>query len=64
MNGFKLSRIVLISLFIFLCSSALSFGAVPQLVNYQGALTDASGTPVPDGQYSVVFNIYDVATGG
>jgi hypothetical protein len=30
----------------------------------QGRLTDASGTPVADGTYSVRFALYDAATGG
>ncbi|MDP2753939.1 MAG: hypothetical protein Q8P40_06060 [Nitrospirota bacterium] len=34
------------------------------MINYQGTLTDTSGTPVPDGQYAVVFSMYDVPTGG
>ncbi len=38
--------------------------AVPQLINYQGRLTDPAGDPVADGSYSVVFTIYDAATVG
>ena len=37
---------------------------VPQLINVQGKLTDAVGDPVADGPYSVLFSIYNVATGG
>lgn len=37
---------------------------VPQLINYQGTLTNAAGSPVPDGSYQVRFAIYNVATGG
>jgi trimeric autotransporter adhesin len=36
----------------------------PTVINYQGRLTTSSGTPVPDGLYSVVFTLYDAATGG
>lgn len=40
-------------------------GAVaPFMVSYQGRLTDASGVPVSDGNYSVVFQIYDDAIAG
>ena len=42
----------------------LSLGQVPKLISYQGVLTDASGTVVPDGNYSLTFKLYDVATGG
>jgi len=37
--------------------------AVPNLINYQGVLTDSSGTPV-NGTVSMVFSIYSVPTGG
>jgi len=37
---------------------------IPQIINYQGILTDTSGNPVPDGQYGIVFSIYDASTGG
>ncbi len=38
--------------------------AIPQLINYQGYLTDDSGVPVADGNYQLTFGIYDVETGG
>lgn len=39
--------------------------SVPQLLNYQGRLTDPStGAPVADGDYNITFSIYDVPTGG
>jgi hypothetical protein len=37
---------------------------IPQTLNYQGVLTDAGGSAVTDGDYSVEFSIYDVASGG
>ena len=36
---------------------------VPQLMNYQGLVTDNLGNPL-NGTYSFTFRIYDVATGG
>lgn len=36
---------------------------VPQLINYQGYLTDSGGFPL-DGNYSILFFIYDVPSGG
>lgn len=33
-------------------------------LSYQGRLLDASGVPVPNGTYTVVFSIYNVSTGG
>ncbi|MBN1425513.1 hypothetical protein JXA88_13245 [Candidatus Fermentibacteria bacterium] len=37
---------------------------IPQLINYQGKVTDSGGTPVADGAYSMTFSIYDASTGG
>jgi hypothetical protein len=37
---------------------------VPNLINYQGRLTDDVGIVVPDGYYTLTFAIYDSATGG
>ncbi len=43
-------------------SHALS--SVPNLVNFQGILTEPGGLPVVDGAQSVTFRIYDAASGG
>jgi hypothetical protein len=37
---------------------------IPQAINYQGYLTDDLGDPVDDGDYSIVFKIYDSAEDG
>ena len=52
------------SLFFLLAFAACAMAAIPQLINYQGLLTTAGGTPVADGSYSVVFTIYTAPTGG
>jgi len=39
-------------------------GDVPELINVQGILNDASGDPVPDGGHSVTFSIYEIPDGG
>ncbi|MGQ9854820.1 MAG: hypothetical protein ACUVTG_15645, partial [Candidatus Oleimicrobiaceae bacterium] len=44
--------------------ASLGLAQIPQTVSYQGLLTDASGTPVPDGTYALTFRLYDVPTGG
>ncbi|MBN1426484.1 hypothetical protein JXA88_18195, partial [Candidatus Fermentibacteria bacterium] len=41
-----------------------SSAEVPQVISYQGKVTDASGNPVADGPYTMQFRIYDAATGG
>ncbi len=33
--------------------------AVPQLINYQGRLTDGAGNPTSDGTYNLIFTIYN-----
>jgi len=38
--------------------------AIPQVLSYQGRLTDAKGVPVPDGDYSITFKLYTVPNGG
>ncbi len=42
----------------------LSFAEIPHSINYQGKLTNPSGSPVSDGTHSVTFRIYDVQAGG
>ena len=37
---------------------------VPLYINYQGRLTDSLGIPVPDGDYSILFGIWDSETEG
>jgi hypothetical protein len=37
---------------------------IPQLVSYQGKLTDSLGVPVPNGNYSTRFALYTQASGG
>ncbi|MCK4224134.1 MAG: hypothetical protein KAX39_03070 [candidate division Zixibacteria bacterium] len=49
-------------------SSILSFAAsvsanIPQMINYQGVLTDPGGCP-EDGEYDMVFRIYNAETSG
>jgi hypothetical protein len=38
--------------------------SVPRLINYQGKLTDGSGIPVPDGNYTVDFAVFAESAGG
>jgi hypothetical protein len=37
---------------------------IPAFMSYQGLLRDGVGDPVPDGDYSVTFRLYDVEVGG
>ena len=38
--------------------------AIPNLMSYQGKLTDTMGIPVPDDNYSTRFRLYTQASGG
>ncbi len=42
----------------------IGIAAVLNVIPIQGRLTDASGNPVPDGNYSITASIYGVSTGG
>ncbi|MCH9032454.1 MAG: hypothetical protein IIB00_09375 [candidate division Zixibacteria bacterium] len=48
-----------------ICAGAFSLksaqSAVPQLINYQGILTDAAGDPVVNDAYQVKFIIWDAS---
>ncbi|MFN3872517.1 MAG: hypothetical protein ACK4R9_05915 [Ignavibacterium sp.] len=38
--------------------------SIPQTINFQGVLKDASGNIVPNGDYNITFKIYNVESGG
>ncbi|MFA6281748.1 MAG: hypothetical protein WCY05_04525 [Candidatus Omnitrophota bacterium] len=48
---------------IFTLPSSNAYAEVPRLINYQGRLTDSSGTPL-NGSYEITFRIYDAETAG
>lgn len=61
-KGIKLFLLVLFGLlFAFSYSYA---GGIPPYINYNGSLAKADGSPVPDGQYAVVFSIYSAQSNG
>jgi hypothetical protein len=43
--------------------SAVASGEIPQVMAYQGRVTDNAGNPMPDGNYPMQFRVYDNATG-
>ncbi|MGH7600359.1 MAG: hypothetical protein ACREOI_28740, partial [bacterium] len=63
MQTFKHTRIAIAMLGCILAE--LCFAQAPQLMNYQGYLTDpATGLAKADGSYQMVFSIYNAPTGG
>mgnify|MGYP006295748299 CR=1 FL=1 len=43
--------------------AVLGYGAVPEIISYQGGLNDSSGTPV-NANTGFTFRIYDIPSGG
>jgi len=52
------------SLVVLALLSGLASADIPQVISYQGKVTDTSGNPVADGSYTMRFRIYDAVTGG
>ena len=46
-----------------IAGAAVSAASVTDSINYQGRLTDSSGSPL-SGTYTMTFGLYDVSTGG
>ncbi|MGH7601122.1 MAG: hypothetical protein ACREOI_32600, partial [bacterium] len=51
----------IIAMFLLVMSSL--YAQVPQVINYQGQITDAGGNPA-NGTFTLVFAIFSTATGG
>ena len=57
--------ILALALFFLMVGGALAQVApVPSLMNFQGRLAKPDGTPVTDGNHTVVFTLFDAQTGG
>jgi len=63
-GGAKLRHKILLSILVFVLAAQSSWAQIPQSISYQGVLTDAGGTPVADGTYSLTFGIYDGEASG
>ena len=50
----------------FVLAGPLAWGqaSVPNLVNFQGRLTDTSGVPLADGAHNLTFSLFDIPSGG
>ena len=59
-----MSRLLLIATALFGLLPAITWGATPQVISYQGRLNDGLGSPVTDGPHLIKFQIYDVPAGG
>jgi hypothetical protein len=54
---------LLIAAVLGLVIGTIAYSQVPKKISYQGLLT-TSGTPVPDGNYNLTFNLYTNSSGG
>lgn len=52
-----------IAVFVFLLITIRAQGQVPQMINYQGYLTDDNGAPI-NGSVTILFEIYGTLSGG
>jgi hypothetical protein len=59
-----MKRILLLAVLIFAAAVQTAWPQIPKTISYQGILTDAQGNAVPDGSYSLTFNLYESKTGG
>ena len=48
----------------FFITPAQALTTTPTKMNFQGRLTDSSGTTMPDGLYNMKFRLFTVASGG
>ncbi|MDP2896140.1 MAG: tail fiber domain-containing protein [bacterium] len=63
--GLCASVVVVTTMISVAAQRAMAQEGVPLLINYQGDLgSPSTGEPVPDGDYDMVFRIYDVPGGG
>ena len=53
---------LLIAVCLALATVALVLAEIPRLISYQGRVTNADGSPVPDGNHSVRFDLYTTMT--
>ena len=52
---------IVLCLVLLVCLTGVSLADIPKLINYQGMLTDAGGTPLTD-TVSITFKIYNDST--
>jgi hypothetical protein len=57
------NRVILYLAFCLIIFTSPILAEVPQVINYQGCLTDTLGDPVPDGVYTLMMTIYTSAAG-
>ncbi|HKZ22664.1 MAG TPA: hypothetical protein VJ165_05605 [candidate division Zixibacteria bacterium] len=64
MQHIFLKGMLTVLLLLLVTSLVLGAASVPNLINFQGRLTDASGNPVADGSHTVNFTLWTLPVGG
>ncbi len=59
-----MKRVILLQFVIILFVTFFSSAQIPKRISYQGVLTTAGGAPATDGSYEILFNLFDVQSGG
>ncbi len=60
----RVTRFFSLALGAVLIIAAMVAADVPNLINYQGRLTNQEGEPVADGTYALTLTVFDAASGG
>jgi hypothetical protein len=63
-GGITMKLLFSITVLILALTVYLSWAQIPPTMSYQGLLTNASGVPVADGNYSLTFKLYNTDLGG
>jgi hypothetical protein len=63
-QGMKKVILTIMMVFTLLCVSLSGAEPVPSSINYQGYLGNPMGNPLPDGNYSMVFRLFETVVGG
>lgn len=62
--SYRISRLVVLYALLLLALPLTLLAQIPQKMSYQGLLTNNDGTPVADGNYNMIFTLYDAADNG
>ncbi len=62
-RAMKTRTLIMVIVVLVACLFSVASGQVPQMMNYQGVLTDSLGNRL-DGSYNMTFSLYDTSDGG
>ncbi len=62
--GHRLSSLIIFWALLLIASPLVLIAQMPQKMSYQGLLTNNDGTPVADGNYNMIFTLYDAEDNG